>query len=56
MTLSFYFLSPVQMKRGSHRAALVGIWCPAKVNSPQEKIMFACTSNMDIIYDFILEA
>jgi len=36
MSLSLYFLSPAQLRRGSEKAALVGTWCPARVNPPQE--------------------
>ena len=32
MSLSFYFFSPVQLRRGSDRAALVGTWHLARVN------------------------
>ena len=35
MSLLFYFLSPVQLRRGSDRVALVGTWHPARVNPLQ---------------------
>ena len=38
MSLSLYFLSPVQLRRGSERAALVGTWHPARVNPPQPQV------------------
>ena len=35
MSLLLYFLSPVQLRSVSDRAALVGTWQPARVNPPQ---------------------
>jgi len=29
--LAAYFLSPVQLRSGSDRAAKVGTWCPARL-------------------------
>jgi len=35
MHLSFYFLSPVHLRKRSDRMALVGTWYPVKVDPPQ---------------------
>lgn len=35
MSLSLYLLSPIQLRRGPDRMALVGIWHLARVNTPQ---------------------
>jgi len=32
MSLPLYFLSPVHLRRGSDRAALVGTWHPVRLN------------------------
>jgi len=37
MSLSLYFFFPVQLRRGSDRAALVGTWPPARVNPRYQK-------------------
>ncbi|KAM6211653.1 uncharacterized protein WM294_002823 isoform 2-T10 [Sarcoramphus papa] len=37
MSLSLYFLSPVQLRRGSDKAALVRTWHLARVNPPQRE-------------------
>jgi len=44
MSLTLYVLSPVQLRRGSDRAALVGTWCPPRVNPPHE------TSTFSLVY------
>jgi len=33
----YFFFSPVQLKRRSDRAALVGTWCPARLNYNKPK-------------------
>ena len=40
MSLSSYFFSPVQLRKGSDRVALVGSWLPAEVHPSQSECFY----------------